>query len=189
MLKIKLDNKNYKKELKKVKKYIKECDGAGIKFKVNYDSNIKEEYKTNFELIEKAINIKDKKERYSFIYDEVCKFLDNEYITKNLCDFKDNICAYYRSINEFDHKNGCCFSAKRGGLCNNLDLDHCKISSISCKLYSCPLLRNNKINFKMKNFPLIKYFFSIKQKYYIKYSFFKPKSYVMYKLMECRNEK
>ena len=85
-----------------------------------------------FKTLEKAINIKDKKERYSFIYDEVCKFLDNEYITKNLCDFKDNVCAYYRSINEFDHKNGCCFSAKRGGFCNNLDLDHCKISSISC---------------------------------------------------------
>ena len=49
------------------------------------------------------------------------------------------------------------------------------------------LLENNKqsyINCQKKFWQLLKYFFNLKQKYILKYSFFKPKSYVMYKLME-----
>ena len=186
---IELSNNNYKKHIHKIKKYIKLCDSNNYIFKVKYSNDLKNEYKSNFKLLERVINIKDLEKRYSFIYDYVCDYLDKEYIEKNICDFKDDVCIYFRSLKEYDHKNGCCYSDKRGGLCENLNKDHCNISSISCKLYSCPILREKKINYKINNILLLKYFFTIKQKFIIKYSFFKPKSYVMYKLTECNNDK
>ena len=172
-----IDVKNVNKEIKKTKKYLKYCDKNNCKIK----------YKTQnktLKQIEKAINIKDTFKRYNYIYDTVCDYIDKEYINCNYCEFEDDICRYFRITNEFDHKYGCCYSEYRGGLCQYLDKDHCTIKSISCKLYSCPILRNNNINFRMKDIPLIKYFFNVKQKYYIKYSFFKDKPYIMYKLME-----
>lgn len=177
MKKIIIDVKNIKKEIKKTKKYLKYCDKNNYKIKFNTnDITLKQ--------IQKAINIKDINKRYSYIYDTVCDYIDKKYLQCNYCDFKDNVCKYFREKNETNHKNGCCYSDSRGGLCQYLDKDHCTIKSISCKLYSCPILRNNNIYFKIKDIPLLKYFFNIKQKYYLKYSFFKDKMYVMYKLIE-----
>ena len=131
-----------------------------------------------------AINIKDKSKRYSFIYDTVCDYIDKKYLECNYCDFKDDVCVFFRNHPKIMHKDGCCYSDARGGLCENLKNHRCQIKSISCKLYSCETLRNKKVYFKIKDIPLLKYFFNLKQKYILKYSFFKPKSYVMYKLME-----
>lgn len=178
-------NKNIKKIIKSTKKYLKE-DKIKYIFKEEIDEDIKKELKN----IEKAINIKDTKKRYSFIYDTVCDYLDNKYFGENLCGFDENgICEYYRKIDP-THYNGCCYRDDRS-LCKYFDEKHSKCTErgISCKLYSCPVLREKGINYRMKDIPLIKYFFNIKQKYIIKYSFFKPKPYVMYKLMEYSNEK
>ena len=110
---------------------------------------------------------------------------------KDISVFKDVIkidhhpvCVFFRNHPKIMHKDGCCYSDARGGLCENLKNHRCQIKSISCKLYSCEYLRNKKVYFKIKDIPLLKYFFNLKQKYILKYSFFKPKSYVMYKLME-----
>ena len=173
-----IDVKNVKKEIKKTKKYLKYCDKNNYKIKY---LNTNDFFLKN---IEKAINIKDINKRYSFIYDIVCDYIDDKYLNCNYCDFKDDVCIFFRSQNKMDHKNGCCYSDARGGLCEHLKDKHCQIKSISCKLYSCPILRDNKIYFKLKDIPLIKYFFNIKQKYIIKYSFFKDKTYVLYKLIE-----
>lgn len=169
--------KDAKKLIKKTRKYLKYCDKNNCKIKFNTD---------DFWLnnIANAINIKDIEKRYSFIYDTVCDYIDEKYLNCNYCEFKDDICKYFRENNELEHKNGCCYSDDRGGLCKYLKNHKCSIKSISCKLYACPVLRKNKINFKMKDIPLIKYFFNIRQKYYIKYSFFKDKEYVMAKLLE-----
>ena len=172
-----IEVKDTSKEIKNTRKYLKYCDNNNIKIKYNTDNE-------KLKIIEKAINIKDIKKRYEFIYDYVCDYIDKKYIDCNYCDFKDNVCRYYREKNDLSHKNGCCYNDKRGGLCEHLKNNKCSIKSISCKLYSCPLLRENDINFKIKNIPLIKYFFNIKQKYYIKYSFFKDKDYVINKLLE-----
>ena len=172
-----IDVKNINKEIKNTKKYLKYCD----------ENNLKIKYLTNDETlkqIEKAINIKDISKRYSYIYDTVCDYIDQKYMDCNYCEFKDDVCKYFRETNELTHKNGCCFSEARGGLCEHLINHKCNIKSISCKLYSCEILRKNNIKFRIRKIPLLKYFFNIKQKYYLKYSFFKDKTYVMYKLME-----
>ena len=182
---INITNKNSNKVIKNTKLIINLCDKNSYKLKFNFIEKIKDEEKLiELKNIEKAVNMKDINKRYSFIYDCVCEYIDKKYMKCNYCDFKDNVCIYFRYHKNFEHKNGCCFSDARGGLCENLVNNSCKIKSISCKLYSCEYLRNNKVNFKMKNIPLIKYFFNIKQKYYIKYSFFKDKDYVMNKLIE-----
>ena len=172
-----IDVKDVNKEIKNTKKYLKYSDKNNVKIKYKTkDKTLKQ--------IEKAINIKDIKKRYSYIYDTICDYIDEKYMTCNYCEFKDDICKYFREKNELTHKYGCCYSDSRGGLCNYLDKDHCTINSISCKLYSCPILRGNNINFKIREIPLLKYFFNIKQKYYLKYSFFKDKDYVINKLLE-----
>ena len=174
-----VDVKNVNRTIRKTKYYINLCDKNN--YKIKYLTNNKE-----LKRIEKVINIKDINKRYNFIYDKVCDYIDKKYLTCNYCDFKDNVCVYYRSLNKMDHINGCCMQDFRGGICEHLKNNKCSIKSISCKLYSCPILRENKINFKMRDIPLIKYFFNIKQKYYIKYSFFKDKDYVIDKLISNR---
>lgn len=172
-----IEVKDINKEIKNTKKYLKYCDKNNLKIKyITKDKTLKQ--------IQKAINEKNIEKRYSYIYDTICNYIDKKYLDCNYCDFKDDICKYFREKNLLLHKNGCCFSESRGGLCQYLDKDHCTIKSISCKLYSCPTLRENNIYFKIKDMPLLKYFFNIKQKYYLKYSFFKDKDYVINKLIE-----
>ena len=178
-----LTDETIEKYIKNTKKLIKLCDKNNLELELKYDSITNKELLNNMINIKTAINIKDKYKRYEFIYDIICNDLDKK-LNTNYCEFKNDICKYFREKNELNHKNGCCYSDSRGGLCKYLDKDHCTIKSISCKLYSCPTLRENNINFKIREIPLLKYFFNIKQKYYLKYSFFKDKTYVMYKLME-----
>ena len=52
-----------------------------------------------------AINIKDKSKRYSFIYDTVCDYIDKKYLECNYCDFKDDICVFFRNHPKIMHKN------------------------------------------------------------------------------------
>ena len=126
-------------------------------------------------------------DKYNYIYDTVCDFLDSKYIGCNYCDFKDDVCKYFREIDP-THKMGCCYSDKRGGLCPNLKKDgSCKIRSISCKLYACPMLRDKKLYFKINDIPLLKYNFNLKQKWWIKQSFFQTKEDTLIKLYENKN--
>lgn len=182
---IDVTKKNAKRIIKNTRKYIKED-----KIKFNFNEEIDSKLHEDLMNIEKAINIKDIEKRFSFIYDKVCDYLDNKYFGENLCGFDENgICDYYREIDP-THYNGCCYRDDRS-LCEYFDEEHSKCTErgISCKLYSCPTLRKKNIEYKIKDIPLLKYFFTIKQKFIIKYSFLKPKPYVMYKLMETVNEK
>lgn len=179
-----------RKTIKKTKKILKLCDDNNLKLIIKLD-NKKLKKSDSMELynVVCAINIKNIEERYSFIYDVVCDYIDKKYMECNYCDFKDNKCAFMRHNKYVTHEDGCCYSDARGGLCKHLEDHHCNIKAISCKLYSCEYLRKRKVYFKIKDIPLLKYFFSLKQKYYLKYSFFKNKTYVMYKLIGVYNEK
>lgn len=182
-------NDRYNKAIKMSRKLLKICDENNLKLVLkNNGKNITKKDNKELYNIVKAINIKNINDRYNFIYDTVCDYIDEKYIKNNYCDFIDNVCVFFRNNSKIAHEDGCCFSAARGGECINLKNHKCTIKSISCKLYSCEYLRNKKINFKIKDIPLLKYFFNLKQKYILKYSFFKPKSYVMYKLMEVKNK-
>ena len=122
-----------------------------------------------------AANIKDLKKRYSYIYDVVCDYLDKEFINKNICGFKDNICLSVKNNGHCpESKNGCCYGRNRG-LCKNFKNGTCTIKSISCKLFTCRYLKKKKIRYKVNDIPLLKYFFNIRQKFIIDTSIFVDK--------------
>ena len=122
-----------------------------------------------------ATNLKNLNVRYSYIYDKVCDYLDNEFVTNNICGFKDNIC---KSVENNSHckesRYGCCYGRNRG-LCHYLKDNKCSIKSISCKLFTCRYLKKEKINYKINDIVLLKYFFNMRQKFILDTSLFKDK--------------
>ncbi|MBR3049162.1 MAG: hypothetical protein IKG58_01210 [Bacilli bacterium] len=171
------DDNNFYKNIKRYKKskntihfLYKDKDIIDDKNINKYDDDIKFKiYCIN------ALNIKDIKERYSYIYDVVCNYLDNKFNTDNICDFKNNRCISVRNNNHCsESKNGCCYGRKRG-VCEHLKNNRCNIKSISCKLFTCRHLKKKGIKFKVNDIPLLKYFMNLQQKLIIINSFFKDK--------------
>lgn len=159
----------------------------GIKYKdeiVTNDKNIlkyDDKLKRLIEIVN-AVNIRNKMERYSYIYDKVCDYLDEEWTKNNYCDFKDNICICSRTIGDKCHKDGCCSSDIKGA-CKYLVNKKCSIKSMSCKLHSCRYLKRNNIRFHLNNIPLTKYFLNDIQRMFLRYNYFKTKEEVLPLLM------
>ena len=57
----------------------------------NYDKT--DQFQRDFILGLNAIFYKTRKERYNYIYDTVCSYLDSFFYGKNLCDFHNNQCG------------------------------------------------------------------------------------------------
>lgn len=154
----------------------------------NYD--YKNKVHTNFIYSLNAIFKKDKKERYSYIYDIVCESLDKCFAEHNLCDFKNDKCAEKRhtAVNV-----GCCRHYKNKILgpllkhnfvqCEYLINKKCSIKCISCKLFTCDYLKKQGIQFKIKDIFLLDTFFNPIQKYIIKTSVFTPKEHIIKRLL------
>ncbi len=134
--------------------------------------------------IEKAINIKNKKDRYEYIYDTVCDYLDNCFQGKNLCEFKDNKCLGDRN-KKFEKSCGCCHGKTRG-TCKYLVNGSCSIKCMGCKLFTCPSLKKKGIKFRIKDIPLLNYFFNLRQKEVLAYTIFTPRDQVIERLIKFR---
>lgn len=159
---------------------------------INYNENNKEQ--KDFILAINAIFYANKYERYNYIYDTVCNYLDSFFYGKNLCDFKNNKCGEKRNTSS---DAGCChhFKNKKLGpclpfnklvLCEYLKDDHtCGAKCIGCKLFTCDYLEKKGIKFRIKDILLLKVFFNPLQKYYIKYKVFTPKEKIIKILMRC----
>ena len=193
------DKKQYKKILKKLlflKNIVLKCK---MKIGVQNDSKILIGYIINYdkENIQhkdfisaiNAIFYNTRYERYNYIYDTVCDYLDNYFYGKNLCDFKDNKCGEKRNTSSV---TGCChhFKYKWLGpfsklvLCEHLKKDYtCGAKCISCKLFTCDYLRKKGIQFKIKDILLLNVFFNPLQKYFIKYMVFTPKDKILKRLL------
>ncbi|MDD4035988.1 MAG: hypothetical protein PHS45_01520 [Bacilli bacterium] len=172
------------KILPKLKRKAARNNKIGIEYKNNIlydDSQEINELKDLLQIIT-ALNIKNKKERYEYIYDTVCDYLDNEFKNNNYCDFKCNQCTYYRNMYPSRKEDGCCFSPNVG-LCKYLINHRCTIKSISCKLHVCQHLKKQGVHFKINDIPLLKHFFNIRQKTIIGISFFTDKEEVINRLV------
>lgn len=117
-----------------------------------------------------AFNIKNKKDRYSYIYDIMCDYLDNKFTLNNHCDFNENKCIGVKYESEY----GCCYGPSRG-LCVKMKNHRCSITSLSCKLAVCSELKKRGVNYKINQIPLLKLFFNPIQKYFIFFSIMKDK--------------
>ncbi len=88
----------------------------------------------------KALNIKSKKDRITYIYNETIKAL-NTYYKDDLCQFKDGQCIVQRN-NKKGKVNGCC------RFCPLVTDKGCPSENVSCKLIYCKT--------SIKNIKLIK---------------------------------
>ena len=136
-----------------------------------------------------AVLKKDKKEMYNYIYDTVCDNLDNEFIEKNLCEFKDDRCGEKRNTS---CKVGCCRHYKNKLLgplpfnnfvtCEYLKDKRCSAKCLSCKLFTCYYLNKKGVKFKINNIFLLDTFFNLPQKFIIKTSVYTPKEKILKRL-------
>lgn len=78
----------------------------------------------------KALNIKKRKPRITYIYDEACAQIDNHYKNKDICGFKNNKCYVQQKLDN-GTINGCCrmcmYQSKKG----------CTTKNLTCKLFTC----------------------------------------------------
>lgn len=192
-----LNKKNYKKILKRllfIKKIISknkigilEDSKKLLGYVINYDENNPQH--NDFILAINAIFYNTRYERYNYIYDAVCNYLDSYFYGKNLCDFKDNKCGEKRNTSS---TTGCCHHFKHKWLgplsklvlCEHLKEDYtCGAKCISCKLFTCDYLKKKGVKFRIKDILLLDTFFNPLQKYFIKYMVFTPKEKILKRLM------
>lgn len=132
--------------------------------------------------------IKNKTERLYKAYDAACKYLDNEFVNRNLCEFENDVCIEKKCTNV---KNGCChqFQHKYFGpllesqpltLCRYQKDKHCTADCLGCKLFVCNTIKDKKgVEYTTFNVPIIKYYFNIIQKVIIKCVVFTHKDDVL----------
>ena len=142
--------------------------------------------------IEKVLKKKDIKERYSYLYDLLCNYLDNEFKEQNICDFNCGICKKRQYLKDNNIKkdtyiNGCCYSYLDKKNCDHLNKDGtCNVKCLGCKLFTCNYLKKQGYKYKLKNIYLSKYFFNFWQRNFIEYTFRKPKEYVLKGILKRR---
>lgn len=195
-----INKKQYKKILKNllfVRKRISKSaigilENSKIKlgYLINYDEKNKEQ--NDFILAINAIFYNTRYERYNYIYDTACDYLDSYFYGKNLCDFKDSQCGEKRGTSSLI---GCCHHYKNKFLgpisiksnlipCEHLKNDYtCGAKCIGCKLFTCDYLKKKGVKFRIKDILLLDVFFNPLQKYVIKYNVFTPKDKIMKRIM------
>ena len=86
-------------------------------------------------------------EKYEYIYDTVCDFLDNEFICKNICEFKNDKCIAKRN---FNITCGCCRHYKslfsnQLIQCEYLINKRCSTKCLTCKMFTCNYIVKHKL--------------------------------------------
>ena len=185
-----VDDNNIIKTIEETKKIKNKCDKSNLILVLYYNDKLinKKSDKYSKELndlieIKDAINIKNLEDRYNYIYDTVCKKLDDRIINENYCEFENDMCIKSRKENT-NHKNGCCEWEGRGK-CKYLIDSVCTMKTcMACKLFTCKfLLKEKGIRQRPNDYPLVKYFFNNNQKYILECSFWTPKEIVMKRLL------
>lgn len=128
-------------------------------------------------------------EKYDYIYDSVCDYLDNEFTCKNICEFKNNKCIAKR---DFNLTCGCCRHYKslfsnQLVQCEYLINKRCSTKCLACKMFTCHYLVKNKgIKYNIQNIFLLRKFFNPIQKIIILIGFFTSKEKIMKRLLIWR---
>lgn len=122
-------------------------------------------------IIIKTLNIKNKKKRITYLYDEIIKYLD-DYYPKSICDFKNNQCFVQR-LRDDNAKFGCCYKCHR--VKPNIG---CPTANSACKLLYCKPATEKIKKLKVSDIPLTKCL-SIFQKFILKFDFFSTREQVI----------
>ncbi|HCC04207.1 MAG TPA: hypothetical protein DEP51_05055 [Clostridiales bacterium] len=141
----------------------------------------------------KAIFIENRDERYEYIYDTLCKQLDQLWNNENPCKFENNICISERSTMKNPRVNGCCYAFWYKNLgsqivgvhqCEHLHpTSHCQNPNLTCKVFVCPYLRkHSSFKIELNKLILVKVFFNRYQKIVLRNNFFIEKNRFLEKL-------
>ena len=187
-----LEEKRINASVKQIVKLLKRNDINKKEIVIDTDLDLdKDEREDNKKLtLISALNackISDKNERLEYIYMSACKYLDNEFRNKNICEFCNDVCLGKRKYNI---KNGCCHEFKFRNIfyCKNVKLcvyqkeKRCTADCLGCKLFVCDEVRKKGINYTYYNVALVKYFFNWFQKIIIRTSLFTHKDKILKKL-------
>lgn len=185
------------KDIKKIKQI---CKNNKINFGIEIQNKIIvaniENYNENREIYVdilhtlNAILYENIEDKYNYLYDSICDYLDSEFIEKNICGFKNDKCKVKEKSGV---EMGCCYHCKnkyfgllytnKFRLCEYLKDKRCSAKCITCKLYTCSELQKQGIKYNTKNVLLIKYFFNPIQKFIIISSHFTPKEKIMKRII------
>lgn len=193
------DEKNAKKILKSLSKKRKIADLFHRKITVEEinkkNENIhklKNQYEYDIYVAVNTIQIDDKVQRYNYLYDEICYYLDHVCVPDNICEFKNNKCLAKRKT---DVLMGCChhYSDKKFGMlyqknmvpCEYLGEKGCTTSAIGCKMFMCDEINKKGYKYTVYNVLLIRYFFNFIQKIIIKTGIFDSKENILNRIEKC----
>ena len=180
---IKISDSNMSVFFKKIK-WLKILKCIGYSFSIDYcDKTYKCKTKNSPEELDIILNIlnilnsKSRRNKYELIYDYSCDYLDNEFITKKLCNFKNDMCIRNRCRTKGIKVSSCCETSETKMICKYFDnvKKSCSIKSLGCKLFTCYYLRKKGIRYRVNDVPYLKYFLSIRQKAICVNSIFKDK--------------
>ena len=128
-------------------------------------------------------------EKYDYIYDSVCDYLDNEFRCKNICEFENDKCIAKR---DFNLTCGCCRHYKSllsNELiqCEYLINKRCSTKCITCKMFTCHYLVKHKgVKYSIQDIFLLRKFFNPIQKIIILIGYFTSKEKIMKRLLIWR---
>ena len=89
----------------------------------------------NIDYITNALNMKNRKKRIEYVYDQSCKLIDRKNKGINICDFENGKCWVQRKIKN-GKCNGCCRK------CIYQTSNGCSTKNLSCKLFNCTEVRS-----------------------------------------------
>ena len=118
----------------------------------------------------KALNIKTRKKRIEYVYDEAIKYI-NKYYSEDLCLFENNQCIVQRMTNS-KNINGCC----RG--CHLVTDSGCVTDNLVCKLVYCKTALGNLKLLKFYQIPILKCL-SLSQRLILRGSFFNTREEIL----------
>lgn len=118
-----------------------------------------------------ALNIKNRRKRIEYIYDNACLEIDNFYEGKNVCGFKDNQCYVQRKLNN-NKFNGCC------RMCIHQSKTGCKTKNLTCKLFFCEEAKKRHKTLTIKDINIFK-MFTPSQRYIINTDYFNSRDEVI----------
>ena len=149
----------------------------------------------------KAIEIQDKRERTTFLYEKLCDELDAVWKKFNPCNFCNGICAAGKTDKRYSGPDGCCAKAfdlsfwkepfavltqSKFFPCPYLgEKDGCTTQNAACKLFVCNYIKKNHlIELNPHEFIIYEACFSQKQRLILTYNFFRNKEQLLDKLLE-----
>ena len=115
-------------------------------------------------IITNALNIKNRKERITYIYDATCDYIDDYYNHSDICGFKDLKCYANRS-NGKDNNYGCC------RFCYYKTNHGCPSKNLACKLFNCSEVCKRRKVLTYKDLKMLR-LLSLRQRHVVKSDYF-----------------